>query len=59
MRSHFLPRPAWTMTLHRGSICASPCSWDNRCMPPCLAFYWLRWALMNIFPQAGLEPKSS
>jgi hypothetical protein len=21
------------------------CSWGNRCTPPCLAFFWLRWDL--------------
>jgi hypothetical protein len=54
-RSHFIPRPSWTMILlfysflRAGMIGAShPAS-----------FYWLRWCLTNFFAQAGLQPQSS
>jgi hypothetical protein len=33
------------------------CSWDDRHVPPCPAFYWLKWGLA-VF-RAGLKPQSS
>jgi hypothetical protein len=34
--SHFLPRPAWTMIL---PFYTYDCHWNDRLMPPCLAFF--------------------
>jgi hypothetical protein len=31
-----LPRPVWTLIL---LFSASRCNWDDRCMPPCPAFF--------------------
>jgi hypothetical protein len=43
-------------------ICASCCSCDDRCVPPCPDYFLLRWSLMNFFsPRLALnhDPTSS
>jgi hypothetical protein len=40
-----MPWPTWTKIY----LCFL-CSWDDRCMPPCLA-YWLRWGLSDFSPR--------
>jgi hypothetical protein len=35
-----------------------PYSWDDKCVPPCPAFYGLRCSLSHFFAQADLEPQS-
>jgi hypothetical protein len=54
--SCILPKPTWTVIL---LFYIFLCSWDDRCIPPCLASFFSLWWGLKDFVLAGLGPWSS